>query len=207
MSFLPALASFFNPANVIQGIGKTVTGVLDSISKGQGLNLASNLSKGIQTALGENNSPPNDGKSNIGSTTGQFAFSPTVSSYPHNQASNLTAAKNAKLNTLIPAMKNAASYKPVYVDNSGRGGIYKNNAINPQNGIAQLSGDKEPDTLDIQGHLPSAPAGLPSFEVKTVQQRRAPKKSKIVLRDNNGYKGYQTNTKLNIPSMKLKKPK
>lgn len=208
-SFLPALASFFNPANLIRGIGTTVTGVLDSISKGQGFDIAANLSKGVKTALGETNqnSPPNEGKSVIGSTTGNYAFEPTRSQYPDNQAANYNNMRIARLNTMIPAKHNATSLRPTYVDNYGRGGVYKDNALSPINGVAQLSTLPEFDNLKITQRIPTAPAGMPSFEIANVQERKGRvKEDKIVLRDKNGYKGY-AKAEILKPEMKIIKKK
>lgn len=183
-SILPAIASFFNPANVIRGIGNTVTGVLDSISAGRGLDLATNLSKGIKTAIGSDNpSPPNVGKSIIGSTGGNYAYEGN-----DNQASNVANQRIAKLNTMITPKYNATSLRPVYTDKYGRGGVYSSY---PDGQVDKIN--------DVSYKLPTAPAGMPSFELTNVdvlpQRKGTGKDSELVLRDINGYKGVQQGIK------------
>lgn len=205
-SFLPALASFFNPANIIRGLGTSVTGVLDNISKGQSVDISGNLSKGIKTALSSDDNqhdadkpaPPNYGRSVIGSTGGNYAYEPQRSSYPDNQAANVNIQRVARLNTLIPPKNNATSYRPAYTDNYGRAGVYKDRALSP------VSFNTEVETVS------SAPAGLPSFEknirmynrdripskditIRNPEQQdialRNPQQQDIALRDAYGYKG------------------
>lgn len=186
MSLLANLASFLNPANLIQGVGNVVTGILDNISSNKPIDLSGNLSRGIKTAL----NPPNVDKSIIGSTGGNNVYDNQSRFAVNHTFRNLNEINKQ----LSPGTnRNVANLRPVVWQDRTKS--MKNVITGPHFNMQALT-----------RQLPSAPAGLPSSEITLAKKNPSDFKvaNTAVLsgnptRDQYGYK--------KIPALKITKKK
>jgi hypothetical protein len=199
------LGSLGGLPNLIKSAGSVVTGLLDNISKGRDLDISGNLARGLRSALSiadevqqpVASSPANIGKSDIASTGGSYAYE-AADKGRHMAVDHMLARGSDVTNMLARDSRNATTRLPVVITDSGRGMRAAQKRIgddimSPMVEQAVPFSGNGPQVKGKAKLLPTAPAGLPSTRINSINvPSRAKYGDEIIVRDDNGYKPYVT---------------